>query len=87
MEDSSAYRIREICCQENDFWTLNHCSRLQTLRKTWPYSELFWSVFSRIQTEYGPDNSEYGHFLRSQRLSSESFYLSSRIVVPNLQPL
>ena len=24
-----------------------------TLRKKCPYSELFWSVFSRIQTEYG----------------------------------
>ena len=24
-----------------------------TLRKKCPYSELFWSAFSRIQTEYG----------------------------------
>ena len=24
-----------------------------TLRKKCPYSELFWSVFSRIRTEYG----------------------------------
>ena len=24
-----------------------------SLRKKCPYSELFWSVFSRIQTEYG----------------------------------
>ena len=23
------------------------------------------SVFSRIRTEYGPENSEYGHFSRS----------------------
>ena len=45
-----------------------------------PYSELFWSVFSHIRTEYGeilsplpvrmrenmdPNNSEYGHFSRS----------------------
>ena len=49
-----------------------------TLRKKYPYSELFWSVFSRIRTEYGEiriyqylvrmrenadqNNSEYGHF-------------------------
>ena len=44
------------------------------------YSELFWSEFSRIQTEYGQmqsirrrenedqNNSEYGHFLRSDAL-------------------
>ena len=24
-----------------------------TLRKKWSYSELFWSAFSRIWTEYG----------------------------------
>ena len=52
------------------------------LREKCPYSELFWSVFSRIRTEYGEvqsislysvrmrenadhNNSEYGHFLRS----------------------
>ena len=28
-------------------------------REKCPYSELFWSVFSRIRTD-----SEYGHFLR-----------------------
>ena len=44
------------------------------------YSELFWSVLSRIRTEYGAlysvrmrentdqNNSEYGHFLRSDKL-------------------
>ena len=53
-----------------------------TLREKYPYSELFWSVFSRIPNEYGEilrispysvrmrenadqNNSEYGHFLRS----------------------
>ena len=49
------------------------------LRKKCPYSELFWSVLSRIQTEYGgislylvwmgentdQSNSDYGLFLRS----------------------
>ena len=28
-------------------------SQKHTLRKKCPYSELFWSVFSSIQTEYG----------------------------------
>ena len=54
-----------------------------TLRKKCPYSALFWSVFSRFQTEYGEirstspysvrmrenaghNNSEYGHFSRSE---------------------
>ena len=53
-----------------------------TLRKKYPYTELFWSVFFRIWTEYGKvriilpysvrmrenteqNNSEYGHFSRS----------------------
>ena len=48
-----------------------------TLRERSPGSELFWSAFSRIRTEYGEillsiyspnvdqNNSEYGHFLRS----------------------
>ena len=57
---------------------------LQTLRKKCPYSELCWSAFSRIRTEYvdilrifpyavgmqenaNQNNSEYGHFLRSER--------------------
>ena len=26
---------------------------IMTLREKCPYSELFWSVFSRIRTEYG----------------------------------
>ena len=62
------------------YWTLN-----KTLLKKRPYSELFWSVFPRIRTEYGEigsmssysigmrentdeNNSEYGHFLRSESL-------------------
>ena len=35
------------------------------LREKFPYLQFLWSVFSRIGTEYGPENSEYGHFLRS----------------------
>ena len=57
------------------------------LRKKCPYSEFFWSAFSRIRTEYGDllhkspysiqmpksmdqKNSEYGHFLGSDRFSA-----------------
>ena len=29
------------------------CHKYVTLREKCPYSELFWSVFSRIRTEYG----------------------------------
>ena len=44
-----------------------------TLREKCPYLEFFWTVFSRIWTEYGgirrensdQKNSEYGHFLRN----------------------
>ena len=37
------------------------------MRKKSLYLKLFWSVFSRIRTEYGEiqNNSEYGHFLTS----------------------
>ena len=50
-------------------------------REKCPYAELFWSVFSRIRTEYrispysarmrentDQNNSEYRHFLRSVSL-------------------
>ena len=50
-----------------------------TLPENFPYSELLWSAFSRIRTEYGENsvrmrenrdqnNSEYGHLLRSEFL-------------------
>ena len=55
-----------------------------TPRKKRPHSEIFWSAFSCIRTEYAENrsispysvrmrentdqnNSEYGHFLRSDR--------------------
>ena len=49
------------------------------LRKKCLYSELFWSTFSRIWTEYSvqmrqnvdQNNSEYGHFLHSVLLRGE----------------
>ena len=59
-----------------------------SLRKKCTYSESFWSVFSRIRTEYGEmqsispylvqirentdqNNSQYGHFSRSDCCSSQ----------------
>ena len=32
----------------------------KSLRKKCPYSELFWSAFSRIRTEYGPNAGKCG---------------------------
>ena len=29
------------------------------LREKFPNTEFFWSVFSRIQTEYGPEKTPY----------------------------
>ena len=59
---------------------LQYSSLRYSLRKKCLYSELFWSVFSRIRTEYGEilrmrentdqNNSEYGHFLRSDSVKS-----------------
>ena len=44
---------------------LAHHSRIiYIMPKKCPYSELFWSVFSRIGTT-DQNNFEYGHFLRS----------------------
>ena len=42
------------------------------LRKNCPESEFFWSVFSRIQTEYRPQNSEYEHSWRSVSLKQHA---------------
>ena len=65
---------------------LHICSNNKmTLRKKCPYSELFWSAFSRIQPEYpysvgmqenaDQNNSKYGHFSRSERQNKKnSFY-------------
>ena len=64
-----------------------------------PYSELFWSVFSHIWTEYveilrispysvrlrentDQNNSEYGHFLRSDT-NIENLILSPGFLVTN----
>ena len=63
-------------------------SILYSLRKKCPYSELFWSVFSRIRTCISPysvrmrenadqNNSEYGHFPRSDSLTKKQQHLNS----------
>ena len=66
-----------------------HKQETQILRKKRPCLELFWSVFSRIRTEYGEilrispysvrmrentdqNNSEYGHFLHSEKTQKKS---------------
>ena len=60
-------------------------SRKLTLLEKCLYSEIFWSIFSRIQTKYSPysvrmkenkdqKNSEYGHFSRSVILIELTFY-------------
>ena len=44
---------------------------MEAPREKCPYSELLWSVFPRILTEYGDtehNKSEYRHFLRSEAL-------------------
>ena len=46
------------------------------LSEKWRYSEFFWSVFSRIRTEYGRENtdqknSDYGHFSCSPNESEQ----------------
>ena len=68
--------------------------RYQSLRKYFLYLELFWSVFSRIPTEYwqirsispysvwmranmDQNNSEYGHFSRSEWFLHKSAYFNN----------
>ena len=68
----SKYKVLNFVFQfikknETAFWVHGLC----------PYSELFWSVFSHIGTEYSfqmreyteQSNSEYGQFLRSDPIS------------------
>ena len=70
----------------------------ETLPEKGTYSELFWSVFPRIRTEYGEilrifpclvqmrentgqDNSECGHFIRSESEIREVFQKSRSFVL------
>ena len=56
------------------------------LRKQCPYSELFWSVFSRIQIEYGEIRSisSYSVWMRKSMDQENSEYgnFDSVLVVP-----
>ena len=75
-----------VCvCGVHMFWVGVHLVE-ESVRENCVYSELFWSAFSRIRTEYGEilritrysvrmrenadqNNSEYGHFSRSEFVS------------------
>ena len=64
-----------------------------TLRKRCPYSELVWSAFSRIQTEYpysvemrenaDQNNSQYERFSRSASYKISSFQVSVNTLTVN----
>ena len=64
-----------------------------SLHKKCSYSEFFWSVYSRIWTEYSirmqenteQKNSEYGHFLRSVSPSQTSDTLRTKFVEPEFK--
>ena len=60
--------------------------KIVTPRKKCPYSELFWSVFSRIQTEYGEIRSIFPYSVRmrkntDQNNSKYGHYLRSVMVL------
>ena len=44
----------------------------QTLRKKHPYSELFWSVFSRIRPEYGEIRSISPYSVRMREKTDQN---------------
>ena len=55
---------------------------LLSLRKKYPYSELFWSAFSRIRTQYGETRSISPYSVRmrentDQNNSEYGYYLHS----------
>ena len=49
-------------------------SEEQSLRKTCPYSELFWSVFSHIRTEYGEMRSISPYSVRMGEHAGQNNY-------------
>ena len=55
IEMESIPRSLAWALREKSPWLRN---QLYALRKKYPYSELFWSVFSRIRTEYGEIRSD-----------------------------
>ena len=83
----------------NGFYQRYHL-RFLSLREKCPYSESFWSAFSRIRNEYGEsispylvkmqenagqNNSEYGHFLRSVEQRNIKVKLEHDIKVKHLK--
>ena len=54
---------------------------MESMREKCPYSELFWTVFSRIQTEYGEVRSigdfSVGDFCLVKYLMLQSFFQKS----------
>ena len=78
----------------------NSINRLQSsLREKCPYSEFFWSVFSRIWTEYGEilligrmrenmdqKNSEYGRFLHTAFVFSLLYECTSKLCFEHYSP-
>ena len=48
--------------------------RLKTLREKCPYSELFWSVFSRIRPEYGEIQFKCGKMQTKITQNADTFY-------------
>ena len=42
------------------------------LRKKWPYSKLFWSVFSLIRTEYGEIRSISPYIVRMREIGDKN---------------
>ena len=55
------------------FWFTESEPKLtNSLREKCPYSELFWSVFSRIQTEYGELQSKSPYSVRMQEYTDQN---------------
>ena len=50
------------------------CVHLLPLRKKCPYSEFFWSVFSRIWTVYAPYSSKCGKIRTRKTPNTDTFY-------------
>ena len=69
---------------KNDVGKPPERTNTNTLRKNCPYSELFWSIFSRIRTEYGEilrtspysvpirENTDQNNFVYEHFLRSDS---------------
>ena len=63
----------KVCLQKH-WWAAWEFTRFikWTLRKKFPYSELFWSVFSRIRTVYGEIRSISRYSVRMQENTDQN---------------